>query len=144
MRSSPAEIRYLDLADLLLIGEVVLGMPAEQVARVAQLHLAASALDAPAAEFGGVEFYPEFPKKAAILCSRLIGNHPLPDGNKRTGFLCTVELAERNGYRWTDPGGDDPGGDETAALIERVAAGEVAIDELAAWIADRLETPGEG
>jgi len=139
LRSSPGEIRYLDLADLLLIGEVVLGMPAEQVARVAQLHLAASALDAPAAEFGGVEFYPEFPMKAAILCSRLIGNHPLPDGNKRTGFLCTVEFAERNGYRWIDPGGHDPGGDETAALIERVAAGEVPIDELAAWIEDRLE-----
>jgi hypothetical protein len=67
LRSSPTDRRwaYLDLADFLLIGEAALGVSAEDLARVAHLNLAASALDAPAAEFGGVEFYPEFPMKAA-------------------------------------------------------------------------------
>jgi death-on-curing protein len=141
LRSSPTERRwrYLDLADFLLIAEAALGVTAEDLARVTQLHLAASALDSPAAEFGGVEFYPEFSMKAAALCSRLIRNHPLPDGNKRVGFLCTVEFAERNGYLWEPPSGDDPGGEETVKVVERVAAGEIAIRELADWIRQRLK-----
>lgn len=146
MTSSPAEGRwaYLDLADLLLIAEAALGVSAEDFARVAQLNLAASALNSPAAEFGGVEFYPEFPMKAAVLCSHLIRNHPLPDGNKRVGFLCTVEFAERNGYVWEPPAGDDPGGEETVKVIEQVAAGEIAVHDLAEWIAQRLKKRDEG
>jgi death-on-curing protein len=141
LRSSPADRRwaYLDLADFLLIGEAALGVSAEDLARVAQLNLAASALDAPAAEFGGVEFYPEFPMKVAILCSHLIRNHPLPDGNKRVGFLCTVEFAERNGYVWEPPAGDEPGGEETVKVIERVAAGEMPVRDLAEWVGQRLK-----
>ncbi len=146
MTSSPAEGRwaYLDLADFLLIAEVALGVSAEDLSRVAQLNLAASALAAPAAEFGGVEFYPEFPMKAAVLCSHLIRNHPLPDGNKRVGFLCTVEFAERNGFSWESPRGDEPGGEETVKVIEQVAAGEIAVHDLVEWIEQRLKERGEG
>jgi hypothetical protein len=63
LTSSPAEggWAYLDLADFLLIAEAALGVLAEDLARVAQLNLAASALDAAAAEFGGVEFLPRVP-----------------------------------------------------------------------------------
>jgi death on curing protein len=77
--------RYLDLVDFLLIAEAVLDIPAEDLARARRLELAESALHAPAAEFGGVEFYPDPARKAAVLASRLIGDHPLPDGNKRVG-----------------------------------------------------------
>jgi death-on-curing protein len=141
LRSSPAERRwsYLDLADFLLIAEAALGVSAEELVRVTQLHLAASALDAPAAEFGGVEFYREFAVKAAVLCGHLIRNHPLPDGNKRVGFLCTVEFAERNGYVWDRPSGDDPGGEETAKVMERIAAGDMPIRELVEWVRQRLK-----
>jgi death-on-curing protein len=31
------------------------------------------------------------------MCARIIQNHPLPDGNKRTAFMCMVEFIERNG-----------------------------------------------
>lgn len=145
MTSSPAERRwaYLDLADFLLIAEAALGVSAEDLTRVAQLNLAASALAAPAAEFRGVEFYPEFPMKAAVVCSHLIRNHPLPDGNKRVGFLCTVEFAERNGFTWEPPVGDEPGGEETVKVIERVAAGEISVGELAEWIGQRLKEGGD-
>ncbi len=141
MRSSPTERRwrYLDLAEFLLVGEAALGVPAEDLARVCQLHLAASALDAPAAEFGGVEFYPEFATKTAVLCYHLIRNHPLPDGNKRVGFLCMVEFAERNGFRWQAPAGDDPGGEETVKVIQQVAAGEMNVRRLTEWVRQRLE-----
>jgi death-on-curing protein len=44
---------YLDVADYLLIAEAVLGVPAEEIARWPGIGLAASALHAPAAGFGG-------------------------------------------------------------------------------------------
>ena len=74
-----------------------------------------------------------------LVGGRLIRNHPLPDGNKRVGFLCTVEFAERNGYVWEPPAGDEPGGEETVKVIERVAAGEMPVRDLADSIGQRLK-----
>ena len=82
-----AQVEYLSLADFLLIAEVATGVPAEDLSRLPTLGLAESALAAPAASFGGVDFYPDFVEKAAVLCTRIVRNHPLPDGNKRTAFL---------------------------------------------------------
>ncbi len=73
-----------------------------------------------------------------MLASRLIGNHPLPDGNKRLGYLCTLEIVERNGGTWTHPPVDPEGG-ETVVMIEGIAAGAIGEDEFTAWIAARLE-----
>jgi death on curing protein len=61
---------YLDLADYLLIAETVLGIPAERVAGWPGVGSAESALNAPAAGYGGVEFYPDVIDKAAVLCVR--------------------------------------------------------------------------
>ena len=94
-------LEYLDLADFLLIAEAVLDIPAEDLARAARLELAESALHAPAATFGGVEFYPDLARKTAVLAYRLINNHPLPDGNKPVGYLCALEFIARNGGTWT-------------------------------------------
>ena len=128
---------YLDLADFLLIAEAVLDTPAEDLARAARLELAESALHAPAATFGGVEFYPDLAHKTAVLAARSINNHPLPDGNKRVGYLCALEFVARNGGTWTHPP-DDPDGDDTVAIIEGVAAGQIDEDTLTAWIEQRL------
>jgi death-on-curing protein len=68
-------VEYLDLADLLAITELVLEIPADQISRISRLELAESALHAPAASFGGVEFYPDLATKAAVLCTRLVKNH---------------------------------------------------------------------
>ena len=133
-----SEVHYLDLADYLLIAEAVLETPAEELALAIRVDLAESALAAPAAQFGGVEFYPDFANKVAVLCRRLIKNHALPDGNKRVGFLCAVEFAERNGYRWTPPPDDDPEGTESVRVIEGVAAGELDEQQLAEWVRARL------
>lgn len=127
---------YLDLATFLLIAEAVLETPAEDLARLPGLHLAESALNAPAAEFGGVEFYPDPVMKAAVLCARIAKNHPLPDGNKRTAFLSMLEFLDANGAAWHRTA-DDPG--ETVAIIEGVAAGTVDEDALADWIRERVE-----
>ena len=49
--------RYLDLVDYLLIAEAATGVAAEVLVRSPRVALAESALHAPAAGFGGVEFY---------------------------------------------------------------------------------------
>lgn len=129
---------YLDVADLLLIAEAVQDIPAEDLADATRLDLADSALHAPAAEFAGIEFYPGLAAKTAVLAARIIRNHPLPDGNKRVGYLCALEFVARNGATWSNPEADDPDGDETVAVIEAVAAGELDEDALHDWVADRL------
>jgi death-on-curing protein len=126
---------YLDLVDFLLIAEQVLGIPAERLARLGRLGLADSALNAPAAGFGEVEAYPEFEMKAAVLCWHLVKNHPLPDGNKRVGFLSLVEFVRRNGREW-HPAPGDPA--ETDAIIRGVADGSMSATELADWIRQRI------
>jgi len=125
---------YLELADYLLIAERVLGLPAEAIANFNRIGLAASALAAPQAGFGGVEAYPDFATKAAVLCWHLVKNHPLPDGNKRCAFLATVEFIERNGRNWVSAPGDP---DETDRVIRAVAGGEMSEADLRQWIAER-------
>lgn len=136
-------IRYLDLADYLLIAEEVLGIEADVLAKMTALSLADSALNAPAAEFGGVEFYPEFAVKVAVLITRLAKDHALPDGNKRVALMCAIEFVERNGYGWIAPEADDPNGDETLETMKAIAAGTTDEELVARWIADRLRTIGE-
>jgi death-on-curing protein len=125
--------KYLDLADYLLIAEAVTGMPAETLARLPRLDLAESAIHAPQAEFGGVEFYPDFITKAAVLCARLLKNHPLPDGNKRAAWVSLQEFIERNGYAW-----DAPSVDEAEAAVLAVASSAMDEEQFAQWLRPRI------
>lgn len=122
---------YLDLADYLVIAGSVLGQEPHGVALFANLPLAESAVAAPAAEFGRVEFYPTIPGKAAVLAWHIVKNHALPDGNKRVGFLAMVEFIERNGHTFQVP---ERGDDEVVEMIEGVAAGDVSVEKLTAWL----------
>lgn len=127
--------RYLDLVDYLLIAEQALGISAERLARLERLGLADSALNAPAAAFGGTEAYPEFERKVAVLGWHLIKNHPLPDGNKRCALLSMIEFTRRNGRTWTSDPGDPAAGD---AIIRGVAGGNLDQETFASWVADRI------
>lgn len=131
-------VEYLGLADYLVIAEAVLDVPAEVLALSTNLHLADSALNAPAASFSGTELYSSFEDKAAVLCSRLCNNHPLIDGNKRVAYECLREFVARNGRTWSDPPGDDPDGDETVKIMWQLAGGRLSEPDLATWIAARL------
>lgn len=130
-------VQYLSLADYLLIAEAVTGVDAKRLAMVDRIDLADSALNAPAASFGGTEFYPDVITKGAVLCARLVKNHPLPDGNKRAAFLSLLEFLERNGFGWTHSA-DDP--DETVAKVEGVASGKISEEELETWIKKRARS----
>jgi death on curing protein len=129
----------LSIEDFLLIAEAVLEVPAERLARATRLGAAASALAAPFAAVGdhGPERYPALADKAAILCSRLVRNHPLPDGNKRVALVAMLELVARNRGVWTPPPG---GGDELAAVIERLATRELPEAAFAVWVRARMAT----
>lgn len=124
---------YLDLADYLLIAEAVTGIEAGVLAKAARLELAESALAAPRAEFGGVEFYRDFVTKAAVLCARLAWNHPLPDGNKRAAWVSLREFCARNGYVLTPQSVDD-----AVEAMEALAAHDIDEGQLAEWITARL------
>ena len=96
--------------------------------------LAESALAAPHAGSGDVDFYPDMAQRAAILCSRLIRNHPLPDGNKRVAFLCMLDQLERDGLTWNPPENRDEIGD----AIEQLAASELREEGFVDWVQRRV------
>ena len=135
----------IDLADYLVLAEAVTGMRPEQLLAAGHaVARAESALAAPFAVVGGLEPYPGLAQKAAILCSRLVRSHPLPDGNKRVAYLCMIELIRRNGGEWRPTAPDL----ERAAMVERLAEREVGEDEFTRWlegqIAHPLESSGAG
>lgn len=132
-------IGYLDLADFLLQAEAALGIDAETLYMQADLPMAESALSAPRAAFGEVEFYESFGEKVAVLGQRIVANHPLLDGNKRTALLCMMEFTERNGYRWVPPTADETDGDETVKVMVALAAGEFSVERFLAWVMDRVK-----
>lgn len=104
------------------------------IANFDRIGLAESAIAAPQAGFGGIEAYPYFETKAAVLCWHLVKNHPLPDGNKRCAFLATVEFVERNGRSWLPAPGDP---DETDQVIRSAASGGMSEADFRDWIAAR-------
>jgi death on curing protein len=127
------DVRYLDLADYLYLAGAALDMPPEAVFDVANLHLADSALHAPAGSFDGVDFYPDVVAKAAVLVSHLTKNHPLPDGNKRTAYLAMIEFLARNGYSFVAADVDT-----TIDFMVQIAASKVDRVEVEDWIRRQL------
>jgi death-on-curing protein len=90
---------YVDLGQFLVFAERISEVAAERLVEVPGLvGRADSALSAPKAAPFGEEQYPDFAMKAAMLCPRLIKNHPLWDGNMRVAFLCMTEFIEANGF----------------------------------------------
>jgi death on curing protein len=126
----------LELADFLVLAEVILGIPAERLVRVVRIPGVESALAAPFASFGGIDFYGDPAERAAICCSRIIRNHPLPDGNKRLGYECMREMLERSGIEWPRPSED---AEEIALKVDGLAAGTVSEQDFVGWVKRRVE-----
>jgi death-on-curing protein len=64
-------VRYLTLAEALLIAEAVTGSEAETLAKASRIELLDSALHSPQAGFGDEEFYPDSIDKPAVLAVRI-------------------------------------------------------------------------
>ena len=90
-------------------------------------------MHAPAATYGGVEFYPDLVSKARVLVIHLAKNHPLPDGNKRAAYLAMIQFLARNGRRFmaTDV-------DATIDMMVKIAGSEVEPAEVEGWIRQQL------
>lgn len=123
-------MEWLTIEDLLLVAEVVLDVPGEQLARVARLEAAERALAAAARQA-------DLPGAAAVLCERLVRDRPLSWGNKPVALVATLELVSRNHGVWT---GRQDGGLELAAAIARLAAGALEPAAFRTWIRARVRS----
>ena len=121
-------MNYLTLGQVILLAELVTGIDENTLRRISRIELISSALNALQSEYSGVELYPDFNQKAAILCIRIAQNHGLPDGNKRLAWLSLVMFCHLNGYEFEVPS------DDAVEKIVSVAAGSVESEELAKWI----------
>ncbi|MGC8481034.1 MAG: type II toxin-antitoxin system death-on-curing family toxin [Acidimicrobiales bacterium] len=130
-------LQYLELADYWVIAEGVTGIDSQTLSRTSRAELADSALHAPMASFGGIEVYPDFTDKAAVLLVRLTRNHPLLDGNKRAAWVSLRMFIALNGWRWRER----PSVDDAEGAMQAIASGEWTEDETAKWLAIWLEAP---
>ncbi len=125
-------MRYLTLAEALVIAEAVTGLEIRTLIRAARLDLLDSALHAPRAGFGDEDFYPDLLRKAAVLVVRVARNHPLPDGNKRLAWQALTMFLALNGTRL-----EVPVADAVEAMLE-IAAGEWDVERTAEWLRRRV------
>lgn len=128
-------MRFLTLAEALVIAEAVTGISARTLHSAAQIELLDSALHTPQAGFGDEDFHPSPFEKAAVLCVRLARNHPLPDGNKRLAWTATVTFLAINGIELAA----DP--DDAVEFMLAVAAGTIDVAQATEWIDKRAEPP---
>ena len=122
---------YLNLDEALFLGHLVTGIEVQTLRSISRTDLLDSSLHAPQAGFGDEEFYPNIFDKAAVLCSRIALNHPLPDGNKRLAWTSLVMFCDRNGYEL------QVDTSQAVACIVELAAGNVSEAELSQWIQNR-------
>jgi len=127
--------RYLTLAEYLWLAEQVTGVDAGTLTKASRSELADSALHAPQAGFGDVDFYPNIYDKAAVLVCRLAWNHPLPDGNKRAAWAALVMFIDLNEGTWHP---DPPDIDQAEEAMLAIAAGEVDETWTADWLKERV------
>jgi len=125
----------LGLGDLLLIAEAILDTSTERLARMTSVPSAESALAAPYASFGGVDFYPDPVVQAAICCSRIIRNSPFPDGNKRIAYECMREMLYRSDLPWPRPSEDAI---DFAETVKALASRTLSEEEFVAWVRSRV------
>ena len=124
-----AEVVYVTLDEWVHLAAEVLNVAPATIAQAANVHLADSALHAPAASFGGHDAYPDVIDKAAVLGWHLANNHPLPDGNKRCAFITMIVFLKRNTIGWNPPDVDD-----AVATMLAVASRTLDVDGLATWL----------
>ena len=131
------EVHYLDVADVLVIAEFVLDIDAHVLAKASRVELIESALGAPQAAFGGIEFVEDIRDKVAVLGYRIMKNHGLIDGNKRVALQSMIEFAERNGLSWRYPKSQSDE-DEVVSVMFAAAGGEISEAAFIAWVRTRV------
>ncbi len=96
---------------------------------IRDLGLLQSAAARPSAGFARTEAYPSSIDKAAVLAHSIISNHPLIDGNKRTGIAAAGLFLRKNDLflKTTQ--------DEMIQFTLKIARGEISWQEISTWLA---------
>lgn len=128
----------VEIALFLQVAERVLDIDADRLKNVTKIGSAESALAAPIASFGGHDFYEDPVQRAAILASRIMRNHPLPDGNKRVALILMEHYLEDQGLRCT---ASDV---EVDRIFRAVAGSEMGEDYFHVWLISRTSSIGKG
>ena len=119
---------HVDLEDLLVAAEAVLGRPAD----VRDIGILEAAAARPRASVYGEDAYPDLPTKAAALLHSIVTGHALIDGNKRLGWVSARLLYRLNGEDLRAPV------DEAFDLVASIASGDLRdvrdiAERLRAW-----------
>jgi death-on-curing protein len=120
-----------EIGDLLAVGERLLGIDARRLKLVVNIPAAESALAAPYAGVADQMFYEHPVQRAAILASRIMRNHPLPDGNKRAALYLMDLALEQDGYRFAATP------EEIDDMFRAVAGRTQTEDYFIAWVCSR-------
>lgn len=116
-----------------MIAEAVNGLEASTLVRVCQVDLLDSALHAPQAGFGDDDFYPGFVRKAAVLVVRIVGNHSLPDGNKRLAWQALTMYCALNHHEL------HVAVDDAVMTMQAIAASDLDEAAVATWLNEHLD-----
>ena len=113
------EIDYLELADILKLGQEIISD-----FRIRDLGLLESAVARPRTSVFGEDAYPTFPDKVAALMHFIARNHALIDGNKRLAWsaarlFCLMNDVDIKMNR-----------DRAYELVVAVASGQIDLSEL--------------
>ncbi len=82
----------------------------------------------PQSAFGGIEFYPTLPSKAAALMDSIIHRHPFVDGNKRTALLAAAFMLDEADYILT------ASQQEMTDVAVQVADNQLDVKTLCQWL----------
>lgn len=124
-------MRYLTLGEVLELHRRLIEQSGGAEG-VRELRGIQSALAQPRMTFDGQELYQTIDSKAAAICFSLVKNHPFIDGNKRIGHAAMETFLILNGYELAAEI------DDAEQVILRLAAGELAREELLSWISSHL------
>lgn len=92
-----------------------------------------SAINRPYQTFDGQELYPDSIDKATAIFESIISNHPFIDGNKRTAYVLMRLFLKH------DTLDIEATEDEKFDFVIKSAKGELAFDEIRAWIKSKLK-----
>lgn len=126
---------HLDLDDLLVAAEVILGEPPQ----VRDIGILAAAVARTRASVYGEDAYPDLDAKAAALLHSIVTGHALVDGNKRLGWVSVRLFYRLNGSNLRVHI------DDAEALVIAIADGSLRdvqkiADRLRPWVQDLDET----
>lgn len=127
------QTRYLNIVELLIINETLIGKQSQ----LRDVDLLEAAVLRPQSSAFGEDAYPTVIDKAGAFFHSLTLNHAFVDGNKRTATVALIIFLEWNGYRvvW----------DEAQALEFIVAAstGAYTVEQITQWLAEVVEPISE-